>query len=146
MDRAKEQARLKADSEFTRLLADERSKIAPRVDAEVAAEHTKFIAERRKTLVAQLTHSLLEAEKEFMSSGRQQARLRPGRIGTTGEESSRLDNRKASSSSDHSPRPFLKYHFKQTASRKRAYSPSEIAVKTPIPPGRIPPRLKQSPQ
>jgi hypothetical protein len=35
LNTAKEQARLKADSEFLRLLADERSAIAPRVDAEI---------------------------------------------------------------------------------------------------------------
>jgi flagellar biosynthesis/type III secretory pathway protein FliH len=45
MDTAKEQARLKADSEFARLLADERSNIAPRVDREIAAEHAKFISD-----------------------------------------------------------------------------------------------------
>jgi hypothetical protein len=69
LNTAKEQARLKADSEFSRFLADERSKIAPRVDKEVAEEHSVFIAafiadsgegicpcsciaDRRKTLIS----------------------------------------------------------------------------------------------
>jgi hypothetical protein len=66
LETAKEQARLKANSEFTRLLADERSKIAPKVDAEIADEHARFIADRRKTLVAQLDSLSLDAEKEFV--------------------------------------------------------------------------------
>jgi hypothetical protein len=39
VERAKEQARIKADSEFARLLADERSALAPRVDKEIKEEH-----------------------------------------------------------------------------------------------------------
>ncbi|KAN0139108.1 hypothetical protein V8E53_003110 [Lactarius tabidus] len=66
LDKAKEKAHLKADSEFSCLLADERSKIVPRVDTVIAAEHAKFISECQQTLVSQLDSLSLDVEKEFI--------------------------------------------------------------------------------
>ncbi|KAN0129969.1 hypothetical protein V8E53_012224 [Lactarius tabidus] len=131
MDRVTEQARLKADSEFTRLLADERSKIAPRVDAEVATEHAKFIAERQKILVAQLDSLAPEAEKEFIIA----AANRLG-LNLTGLEQPakkvKLDNRKPRPAPT-TPRGRSSSITSNNASRKRAYSPSETTIKNPIP-------------
>ncbi|KAN0138017.1 hypothetical protein V8E53_004188 [Lactarius tabidus] len=93
MDTAKEQAHLKADSKFSQLLADKCSKIAPKVDAEIVEEHTKFISEHRQTLIAQLDSLSLDAEKEFVLAT-------ATRLGLTLEGSSqpskkpRIDNHK----------------------------------------------------
>jgi hypothetical protein len=64
LETAKNQARLQADSDFSRLLADECSAIAPRVEAEIKAEHTKTIQERRLATMAMLQALTLEEEKE----------------------------------------------------------------------------------
>jgi hypothetical protein len=100
MERAKEQARLKADSKFSRLLADERSKIAPRVDAEIAAEHAKFITERRQTLIAQLDSLSKEEEKDFVLAAAERLGLN---LEGTGQPTKKvkLDNRKAPTSTSH---------------------------------------------
>jgi hypothetical protein len=133
LDVAKEQARLKANSEFTRLLADERSKIAPRVDTEVAEEHAQIHSDRRKTLVAQLDSLSLDAEKEFVL-------MAATRLGLTLEGTNqpskkvKLDTCK--------PRPALITPRGRSAassqntsqSKKRAYSPSAVVVTEPIPP------------
>jgi hypothetical protein len=133
LDVAKEQARLKANSEFTRLLADERSKIAPRVDTEVTEEHAKFIADRRKTLVAQLDSLSLDAEKEFVLAA-------ATRLGLTLEgtnqpsKKAKLDNRKPRPAPI-TPRGRSSSVVSNTSqSKKRAYSPSAVVVTTPIPP------------
>jgi hypothetical protein len=135
LDRAQEQARLKADSEFSRLLADECSKIAPKVDAEVAAEHAAFITERRKTLVAQLNSLSLDAEKEFVLAAAH-------RLGLTLDGGSQLAKKAKLDSRKPRPAPItprgrsasITLTGSLTASRKRAYSPSETATRNPIPP------------
>ncbi|KAN0136108.1 hypothetical protein V8E53_005968 [Lactarius tabidus] len=63
---AKEQARIKADNEFLRLLVDEQSAIAPRVDAEIALEHKKLVEERRLATEAQLKALTLEEERALV--------------------------------------------------------------------------------
>ncbi|KAN0134793.1 hypothetical protein V8E53_007392 [Lactarius tabidus] len=73
--KAKEQACLKADSEFSRLLADERSAIVPRVDAEIAAEHKKLVAERRLATEAQLQALTLEEEKALVRTAASHLRM-----------------------------------------------------------------------
>jgi hypothetical protein len=135
LNTAKEQARLKADSEFSRLLADERSKIAPRIDAEVAAEHAEFITNRRQTLIAQLDSLSLESEKEFVLAA-------AARLGLTLNEANqpakktKLDHRQARPAPN-TPRGRSLSITSNTSqlsnSRKRAYSPSVIEVKNPIP-------------
>jgi hypothetical protein len=69
LGKAKEQARLKADSEFARLLADERSAIAPRVDAEIALEHKKLVEERHLATEAQLQGTNIRRGDETGPSG-----------------------------------------------------------------------------
>jgi hypothetical protein len=64
LETAKNQARLQADHDYSRLLADERSAIAPRVDEEIKAEHTKHIQERRLATMAMLQALTLAEEKE----------------------------------------------------------------------------------
>ncbi|KAN0135287.1 hypothetical protein V8E53_006852 [Lactarius tabidus] len=64
LETAKNQARLQADNDYSRLLADERSAIAPRVDEEIKAEHTKLIQERRLATMAMLQALTLTEEKE----------------------------------------------------------------------------------
>ncbi|KAN0129581.1 hypothetical protein V8E53_012577 [Lactarius tabidus] len=133
LETAKEQARLKANSEFTRLLADERSKIAPKVDAEIAEEHAQFISDRRKILVAQLDSLSLDAEKEFVLAAATRLGLA---LGSTDQPSKKvkLDTRK--------PRPApitprgrsSSIVSTSSQSKKRAYSPSAVVVTTPIPP------------
>ncbi|KAN0137679.1 hypothetical protein V8E53_004504 [Lactarius tabidus] len=131
MDRAKEQARLKADSEFTRLLADERSKIAPRVDTEIAAEHAKFVTERRKILVAQLDSLAPDLEKEFILAA-------ANRLGLNLDGSDqpakkvKLDTRKPRPAPT-TPRGRSASIISDKTSRKRAHSPSEVAIHDPIP-------------
>ncbi|KAN0129433.1 hypothetical protein V8E53_012765 [Lactarius tabidus] len=68
LETAKNQARIQADSEFSRLLADERSAIAPKVEAEIKAEHTKTIHERRLATSAMLQALTLEEEKKCILS------------------------------------------------------------------------------
>jgi hypothetical protein len=135
MNTTKEQARLKADSEFSCLLADERSKIAPRVDAEVAAEHTKFITDRRKALISQLDSLSLEAEKEFIL-------VAAARLGLTLEDTNQPAKKAKRDHCQARPTPItprgcslsISSNASQTSqSKKRAYSPSVIEVKNPIP-------------
>jgi hypothetical protein len=64
LEKAKNQARLQADHDYSRLLADERSAIAPRVDEEIKAEHTKLIQECRLATKAMLQALTLTEEKE----------------------------------------------------------------------------------
>jgi hypothetical protein len=68
VEKAKDQACIKADSEFARLLADEHSTLAPRVDAEITAEHAKLVEEHRHVMVAQLNALTLEEEKKLVLS------------------------------------------------------------------------------
>jgi hypothetical protein len=135
MNTAKEQARLKADSEFSRLLADERSKIAPRVDSEVAAEHSAFIAERRKTLISQLDSLSLEEEKEFVLAA-------AIRLGLSLQEENQPAKKIKRDPRQTRPAPTtprgrslsISSNTSQPGnSKKRAYSPSVIEVKNPIP-------------
>ncbi|KAN0128913.1 hypothetical protein V8E53_013286 [Lactarius tabidus] len=133
LETAKEQARLKANSEFTRLLADERSKIAPKVDAEIAEEHARFISDRRKTLVAQLDSLSLDAEKEFVLAAATRLGLA---LGSTDQPSKKvkLDTRKPRPAPI-TPRGCSSSVVSNTSqSKKRAYSPSAVVVTTPIPP------------
>jgi hypothetical protein len=135
LDKAKEQACLKADSEFSRLLADEHSKIVPRVDTEIVAEHTKFISKRCKTLVSQLDSLSLDAEKEFVLAA-------ATRLGLTLEGTGQLT--KKAKLDTCKPRPALITPRGRSASitsntsqvsqsRKRAYSLSEVVVLEPLP-------------
>jgi hypothetical protein len=133
LETAKEQARLKANSEFTRLLADERSKIAPKVDAEIADEHARFISDRRKTLVAQLDSLSLDAEKEFVLAAATRLGLA---LGSTDQPSkkAKLDTRKPRPAPI-TPRGRSSSIVSSTSqSKKRAYSPSAVVITTPIPP------------
>ncbi|KAN0138735.1 hypothetical protein V8E53_003723 [Lactarius tabidus] len=134
MNTAKEQACLKADSEFSRLLADERSKIAPRVDTEVAAEHSAFIADRWKTLISQLDSLSLEAEKEFVLAA-------AVRLGLTLQEESQPAKKTKRDSRQTRPAPItprgrslsITSNTSQLSNpKKRAYSPSVIEVTNPI--------------
>ncbi|KAN0135979.1 hypothetical protein V8E53_006140 [Lactarius tabidus] len=127
LNKAKEQARLKADSEFLRLLADERSAIAPRVDAEIAIKHKKLVAERRKATEAQLQALTIEEEKTLV-------RVTAARLGISLQveehtaKKVKVDQHKAR------PAPVTPRgrsnsttsNTSQSNSRKRAYSPSEV--------------------
>ncbi|KAN0130020.1 hypothetical protein V8E53_012174 [Lactarius tabidus] len=135
MNTAKEQACLKADSEFSCILADERSKIAPRVDTEVAAEHSAFIADRRKTLISQLDLLSLEAEKEFVLAA-------AVRLGLTLTEENQPAKKTKHDHRQARPNPItprghslsITSNTSQISnSKKRAYSPSVIEVTNPIP-------------
>ncbi|KAN0141041.1 hypothetical protein V8E53_000797 [Lactarius tabidus] len=66
VEKAKEQACIKVDSEFAHLLADEHSAIAPRVDKEIKAEHSRIVEEWRLAMVAQLNTLTLEGEKKLV--------------------------------------------------------------------------------
>ncbi|KAN0135530.1 hypothetical protein V8E53_006809 [Lactarius tabidus] len=127
MNTAKEQARLKADNE--------RSKIAPRVDAEVAAEHSKFINDRRQALISQLDLLSLEVEKEFVLAAAAQ-------LGLTLEETNQPAKKAKHDHCQARPGPTtprgcslsVSSNTSQTShSKKRAYSPSVIEVMNPIP-------------
>ncbi|KAN0133382.1 hypothetical protein V8E53_008822 [Lactarius tabidus] len=129
LEKAKEQARLKVDSEFARLLADKRSAIAPRVDTEITLEHKKLIAEHCLATEAQLNVLTTEEEKALVRTVAtclgmtlqidehtskkvkvDQHKARPAPITPRGRSNSSVSSTSA-----------------QTTSRKRAYSPSEIA-------------------
>ncbi|KAN0136743.1 hypothetical protein V8E53_005513 [Lactarius tabidus] len=126
---AKEQARLKADSEFSHLLADERSAIAPRVDAEIAAEHKKLVAERRLATEVQLQALTVEEERALVHT----VASRLGMSIQTEEHTSKkikVDQCKARPAPV-TPGPRGRSSSvisigSQSASRKRAYSPSEV--------------------
>ncbi|KAN0138731.1 hypothetical protein V8E53_003719 [Lactarius tabidus] len=134
LGKAKDQARLKADSEFSRLLADERSAIAPRVDAEIALEHKKLVEERRLATEAQLKALTLEEEKNLV-------RVAASRLGISLKDDEhtakkvKVDQRKAR------PAPVtprgrsssVASNASQSNSRKRAYSPSTVIVQEPHP-------------
>jgi hypothetical protein len=129
--RAKEQARTKADSDFARLLADERSALAPRVDKEIKEEYAKLVEERRRTTVAQLNALTLEEEKKLVLA----AAARLGMSISDDEpatKKTKVDQRKAR------PAPItLRGRSNSTASTqstscKRAYSPSEITAPVPL--------------
>ncbi|KAN0133603.1 hypothetical protein V8E53_008591 [Lactarius tabidus] len=134
LETAKEQARLKADSEFSRLLADERSAIAPRVDAEIALEHRKLVQERRIATEAQLQALTLEEEKKLV-------RVAATRLGMSLKDDEhtakkvKVDQRKAR------PAPVTPRGRSSSVvstssnTRKRAYSPSEAQAPT-TPPAR----------
>ncbi|KAN0139926.1 hypothetical protein V8E53_002231, partial [Lactarius tabidus] len=135
LNTAKEQACLKADSEFSHLLADKCSKIAPRVDAEVAAEHTRFITERRQTLISQLDLLSLEEEKDFILAA-------AAHLGLTLNKANQLAKKAKRDHCQARPAPTIprgrslsvSSNASQTShSKKRAYSPSVIEVKNPIP-------------
>ncbi|KAN0136092.1 hypothetical protein V8E53_005952 [Lactarius tabidus] len=135
VERAKEQARIKADSEFARLLADEHSAIAPRVDKEIKEEYTKLVEERRRATVAQLNALTQEEEKKLVLA----AAARLGMSISNGEpatKKTKIDQRKAR------PAPItprgrsnsvVSISSAQSTSRKRAYSPSEITAPVPLP-------------
>ncbi|KAN0133614.1 hypothetical protein V8E53_008561 [Lactarius tabidus] len=135
LDKAKEQARLKADSEFSCLLADERSAIAPRVDAEIALEHKKLVEERRIAMEAQLQALTLEEEKKLVHV----AAARLG-ISLQVEEHTakkvKVDQRKAR------PAPVTPRGRSDSVAsnistksslHKRAHSPTEITATAPSP-------------
>jgi hypothetical protein len=140
LEKAKSQARLQADSEFSRLLADELSAIAPRIDREIAAEHAKHIEERRQATAAMLQALTLDAEKECVLASA--TRLGLDLQGTSpAQKKQKVDQRKAR------PAPITPRgrsssitSITSSSSRKRAYSPSKIATnisrdeqKTPTP-------------
>jgi hypothetical protein len=133
LETAKEQARLKADSKFSRLLADEHSTIAPRVDAEIALEHKKLVQERHIATEAQLQALTLEEEKKLV-------RVAAARLGISLKDDEhtakkvKVDQRKAR------PAPVtprgrsnsVVSTSSQSNTRKRAYSPSD--AQAPITP------------
>ncbi|KAN0130662.1 hypothetical protein V8E53_011555 [Lactarius tabidus] len=107
MNRAKEQACLKADSKFSRLLADERSKIAPRLDS-----------------------LSLDAEKEFVLAA-------ANRLGLNVDGSSQPTKKVKLDTCKPQPAPITpcgrSASITSNSSRKRAYSPAEITIRNPIP-------------
>jgi hypothetical protein len=133
LDTAKEQARLKANSTFMRLLADERSKITPRVDKEIADKHAKFISNRRKTLIAQLDSLSLDAEKEFILAA-------ATRLGLALEGNNQPSKKVKLDSCKPRPAPIrprgrsCSISSNTSQSKKRAYLPSAVVVTEPIPP------------
>jgi hypothetical protein len=105
------------------------------VDTEVAAEHSAFIADRRKTLISQLDSLSLEAEKEFVLAA-------AVRLGLTLQEESQPAKKTKRESRQTRPAPItprgrslsITSNTSQLSNqRKRAYSPSVIEVKNPIP-------------
>ncbi|KAN0136415.1 hypothetical protein V8E53_005783 [Lactarius tabidus] len=114
LGKAKEQARLKADSEFAHLLADERSAIAPRVDTEIVLEHKKLVEECHLATEAQLKALTTEEEKKLKVKV-DQCKARPAPVTPRGRSSSIVSN------------------TSQSNSRKRAYSPSEAIAPAPQP-------------
>ncbi|KAN0133885.1 hypothetical protein V8E53_008317 [Lactarius tabidus] len=135
VETAKEQAHIKADSEFARLLADERSALAPRVDKEIKEEHIKLVEQCRIATVAQLNALTLEEEKKLVIA----AAARLGMSIPTDEpaaKKTKVDQRKAR------PAPItprgrsnstVSITSTQSNSRKRAYSPSEVMAPVPLP-------------
>jgi hypothetical protein len=152
IERAKEQARIKADSKFARLLADERSALAPRVDKEIKEEHIKLIEERRLATVAQLNALTLEEEKKLVLAAAarlgmsitndepatkktkvDQRKARPAPITPRGRSNSmpryHLPNQPRASEPTPHQRSRLLFHFRIERTRRR----------------QPPPRLLQSP-
>jgi hypothetical protein len=66
LSRAEDEAKIKADKLFNSCLMSERSKIALRVKAEIKAEHTAALEERRRNLAGCLAEMSQEAEVEFI--------------------------------------------------------------------------------
>jgi hypothetical protein len=134
LGKAKEQARLKADSEFARLLADEHSAIAPRVDAEITLEHKKLVEERRLATEAQLQALTIEEEKTLVRVAASRLRISLKDDEHTAKKV-KVDQRKAR------PAPVtprgrsssVVSNASQSNSHKRAYSPSTVIVQEPHP-------------
>ncbi|KAN0139521.1 hypothetical protein V8E53_002637 [Lactarius tabidus] len=125
LESAKNQAQLKADDEFSCLLADERSALAPRVEAEIKAEHTKLIKERRLATAAMLQALTLDEEKECVLAEASRLGLDIQNSGPALKKV-KVDQRKAR------PAPVTPRgrtnsitSVTSTSSRKRAYSPSK---------------------
>jgi hypothetical protein len=104
------------------------------VDAEVAAEHAKFIADRRQALISQLDSLSLEAEKEFILAA-------AARLGLSLEETSQPA--KKAKHEHHTARPppitprghslsVTSNSSQVSQSKKRAFLPSVIEVRNPI--------------
>ncbi|KAN0130580.1 hypothetical protein V8E53_011666 [Lactarius tabidus] len=133
LEKTKDQARIKADSDFSRLLADERSAIAPRADREIKAEHAKHIEERRLATVASLNALTLDAEKELVMAAAERLGLNLG-SNEPAFKKVKVDQRKARPAPiTPLERPNSAASNTSSSSRKRVYSPSEVAVKTPLP-------------
>ncbi|KAN0131770.1 hypothetical protein V8E53_010421 [Lactarius tabidus] len=140
LETAKNQARLQADSDFNRLLADERSALAPKVEAEIKAEHTKTIQERRLATSAMLQALTLEEEKNCIIS--EAARLGLNlQSSEPAAKKAKIDQRKARPTPI-TPRARSNSTTSATSasSRKRALSPSRVVPdrtrdeqKTPTP-------------
>jgi hypothetical protein len=64
--RAEDEAKITADKAFNSCLMSERSKIVLRVEAEIKAEHSSALEERRRNLAGCLTKMSQEAEVEFI--------------------------------------------------------------------------------
>ncbi|KAN0142041.1 hypothetical protein V8E53_000503 [Lactarius tabidus] len=132
--KAKEQARLKADSEFSRLLADEHSAIAPRVDAEIAMEHKKLVQEQCIATEAQLQALTLEEEKSLV-------RVAATRLGMSLKEDEHTAKKVKVDQCKARPAPVtprgrsgsVTSTASQSNTHKRAYSPSEAIVPIPQP-------------
>ncbi|KAN0131518.1 hypothetical protein V8E53_010626 [Lactarius tabidus] len=135
VERAKEQAHIKADSDFACLLADECSALAPRVDKEIKAEYARLVEECRRTTVAQLNVLTLEEEKKLVLAAAarlgmsisndepatkktkvDQCKARPAPITPRGRSNSTISNTSVKSTSF-----------------KRAHSPSENTAPVPLP-------------
>jgi hypothetical protein len=103
LEKAKNQARLQADSDYSRLLADERSAIAPRIDKEIA-EHLKLLEERRQATSSMLQALTLDAEKEM-----RHRRSHPPRVGPPKQRSSSEEGQsgptQSSTSTNHAQGP-----------------------------------------
>ncbi|KAN0135509.1 hypothetical protein V8E53_006788 [Lactarius tabidus] len=135
VEKAKEQAHIKVDSEFARLVADERSKLAPKVDKEITMEHTKLVEEHCLAMVAQLNALTLEGEKKLVLAT-------AARLGMSIKDEEpaakkvKVDQRKARPSPV-TPRgrsnSIISNASAQALSQKRAYSPSEITAPAPLP-------------
>jgi hypothetical protein len=134
LDKAKEQARLKADSKFSRLLADEHSAIAPRVDTEIALEHKKLVEERHIATVAQLQVLTLEEEKNLV-------RVAATRLGMSLKDDEHTAKKVKVDQHKARPAPVtprgrsssVASNASQSNSCKRAYSLSEVIIQTPQP-------------
>jgi hypothetical protein len=135
MEKVKDQACIKMDSEFSWLVADKRSALAPRVDKEIAAEHAKLVEECRLAMVAQLNALTLEGEKKLVLAAAaclgmsikdkepavkkikvNQHKAHPAPVTPRGRLNSAASNLSA-----------------QASSQKQAYSPSEIIAPVLLP-------------
>jgi hypothetical protein len=80
LSRVEDEAKIKADKEFNSRLMSERSKIALRVEAEIKAEHSAALEERRLNLAGCLAKMSQAAEVDFIRTNA----IRLGLLGDPG--------------------------------------------------------------